>query len=103
VLNVLADSGPLGALFNRRDRYHLRATEFFRAHGAAVRCHTTWEVVSEVMYFLDFSADAQGDFLEWLHEGHVRGLVSISALDPSDPDGFGRCFAGLASEQDRYH
>jgi uncharacterized protein len=87
VLNVLADSGPLGALFNRRDRHHLRATEFFRAHGATLRCHTTWEVVSEVMYFLDFSADARGDFLEWLHEGHVRGLMSISALDPSDLPG----------------
>jgi uncharacterized protein len=87
VLNVLADSGPLGALFNRRDRYHDRATEFFRAHGAALRCHTTWEVVSEVMYFLDFSAAAQSDFLDWLHEGHVRGLMSISALDPSDLPG----------------
>jgi uncharacterized protein len=87
VLNVLADSGPLGALFNRRDRYHSRAAEFFRAHGAALRCHTTWEVVSEVMYFLDFSAVAQGDFLDWLHEGHIRGLMTISALDLADLPG----------------
>jgi hypothetical protein len=69
--NVIADSDPLGALFNMRDRFHLRAVEFFRMHGAALRCHTTWEVVSERMYFLDCSADALGDFLEWLHASHV--------------------------------
>lgn len=88
--NVIADSGPLGALFNRRDRYHFRAVEFFRAHGSALRCHTTWEVVSEVMYFLDFSADAQGDFLEWLHAGHSRGLITIAALDPTDLPGLSK-------------
>jgi predicted nucleic acid-binding protein len=87
MLNVLADSGPLGALFNRRDKFHTRSVEFFRSHGVGLRCHTTWEVVSEVMYFLDFSAAAQGDFLEWLHEGHARGLIRIAALDPSDLPG----------------
>lgn len=88
--NVIADSGPLGALFNRRDRFHLRSVEFFRVHGAALRCHTTWEVVSEVMYFLDFSADAQGDFLEWLHAAHARGLLTIAALDPIDLPGLSK-------------
>lgn len=87
MLNVLADSGPLGALFNRRDRHHARAVEFFRFHGTSLRCRTTWEVVSEVMYFLDFSANAQADFLDWLHKGHVRGLIRIAALDPADLPG----------------
>jgi uncharacterized protein len=90
VLNVLADSGPLGALFNRRDKFHNRSVAFFRSHGIGLRCHTTWEVVSEVMYFLDFSAAAQGDFLEWLDEGHARGLMRIAALDPSDLPGLAR-------------
>jgi uncharacterized protein len=36
------------------------------------------------MYFLDFSARAQADFLEWLHQGHIRGLIHIAALDPAD-------------------
>jgi uncharacterized protein len=88
--NVIADSGPLGALFNRRDRFHLRAVEFFRVHGSALRCHTTWEVVSEVMYFLDFSAAAQGDFLEWLHIAHARGFMTIAALDPTDLPGLSK-------------
>ena len=88
--NVIADSGPLGALFNKRDRFHVRAVEFFRVHGAALRCHTTWEVVSEVMYFLDFSPNAQGDFLDWLHAGHSRGFMTITALDTTDLPGLSK-------------
>lgn len=87
---VLADSGPLAALFNRRDKHHLPAVGFFRSHGAGLRCLTTWEVVSEVMYFLDFSAAAQGDFLDWLHAGHQRGLMQIGALTPDDLPGLAR-------------
>ena len=86
-LTVLADSGPLAALYNRRDKHHPSALEFFRAHGANLRMLTTWEVVSEVMYFLDFSAAAQSDFLEWLHAGHLKGLVSIAALQPDELPG----------------
>ena len=87
MLDVLADSGPLGALFNRRDKFHTLAIEFFRAHGASLRCHTTWAVITEIMYFLDFSAAAQGDFLEWLYEGHTRGLMRIATIEPSDLPG----------------
>ena len=58
-LAVLADSGPFVALYNNKDKYHQRALDFFRVHGAALRLQTTWEVISEVMYFLDFSAQVQ--------------------------------------------
>jgi len=88
--SVLADSGPLAALYNRRDEHHLSAVGFFRAHGAGLRCLTTWEVVSEVMYFLDFSAGAQGDFLNWLHAGHQRGLMQIASLVPDDLPGLSK-------------
>lgn len=84
---VLADSGPLAALFNRRDKHHPRALEFFRARGSSLELLTTWEVVSEVMYFLDFSATAQSDFLQWLHAGHEHGLVQVAALEPADLPG----------------
>ena len=86
-LTVLGDSGPLAALYNRRDKHHAHALEFFRTHGAKLRLLTTWEVVSEVMYFLDFSAAAQSDVLEWLHAGHDNGLVTIAALEPADLPG----------------
>ncbi len=81
---ALADSGPLAALFNRRDKHHRRALDFFSANDARLGLSTTWEVVSEVMYFLDFSAAAQCDFLEWLHAGHANGLLQIAALEPAD-------------------
>jgi uncharacterized protein len=82
--NVLADSGPFAALFNNRDAYHAKTIAFFRTHGASLRLHTTWEVISEVMYFLDFSAASQGDFLDWLHAGHAANLITISSLDVAD-------------------
>ncbi len=86
-LVTLADSGPLAALFNRSDKHHTPAAAFFRQHGARLKLLTTWEVVSEVMYFLDFSAAAQSDFLLWLHAGHERGLVQIAALTEADLPG----------------
>lgn len=88
--SVLADSGPLAALFNSHDAHHAAALAFFRSHGAALRCLTTWEVISEVMYFLDFSAAAQADFLEWLHAGHRRDLMRIAALSPDDLPGLAK-------------
>jgi uncharacterized protein len=79
--NVLADSGPFAALFNSRDAYHAKTVAFFREQAASLRLHTTWEVISEVMYFLDFSAATQGDFLDWLHAGYTASLITINALD----------------------
>ena len=86
-LTVLADSGPFVALYNNKDKYHQRALDFFRVHGAALRLHTTWEVISEVMYFLDFSAQVQADFLEWLYAGHQQGLVTIAAFEAAELPG----------------
>jgi predicted nucleic acid-binding protein len=84
IRDVLCDSGPLAALFNSNDSYHSQALAYFKRHGAHVRLHTTWEVVSEVMYFLDFSAHAQADLLQWLHDGATRDRVRIAALLTDD-------------------
>jgi uncharacterized protein len=81
---VLCDSGPLAALFNRSDSYHTQALAYFKRHGTNVRLLTTWEVVSEVMYFLDFSAHAQADLLLWLHEGATRDRIRIASLHVDD-------------------
>jgi hypothetical protein len=88
--NVLVDSGPLAALFNSRDKHHQRSVAYFQIHGGQLRCNTTWEVISEVMYFLDFSAAAQADFLDWLHEGHERGLMKIASLTHEDLPGLSK-------------
>ena len=87
MLKVLADSGPLAALYNKHDRDHSRALAFFRSHGEQLHVLVTWEVISEVMYFLNFNAQVQSDFLEWLHLGHSQGLVSLHGLQPADLPG----------------
>jgi uncharacterized protein len=85
--DVLCDSGPLAALFNSRDSYHKLALSYFKVNGAHIRLLVTWEVISEVMYFLDFSPNAQSDLLLWLHEGSTKDRVRISALDTDDLSG----------------
>jgi uncharacterized protein len=67
VPSVAIDTGPLAALFNRRDRYHAAATEF--VHGAADPLITNLPVISEVLFLLEFSVGAQTDFLEWAARG----------------------------------
>jgi predicted nucleic acid-binding protein len=75
---VLANSGPLFVLFNASDKHHARALKYFQSHAPRTRFLTTSEVVSEVMYFLDFSADAQADFLEWLYLCHGNGSIDCN-------------------------
>ena len=45
MLKVLADSGPLAALYNKHDRDHSRALAFFRSHGEQLHVLVTWEVI----------------------------------------------------------
>jgi uncharacterized protein len=85
--DLLCDSGPLVALFNRADNHHAQALAFFKQHGSHVRLLTSWEVISEVMYFLDFSAHAQADLLLWLHEGAARDQIRIASLTTEDLPG----------------
>ena len=84
---VLADSGPLAALFNPHDKVHRRAYQYFQTHAPNTRFLTTWEVISEVMYFLDFSAHTQADLLEWLHICAGNGSIEIAALGVADLPG----------------
>jgi predicted nucleic acid-binding protein len=65
VPSIIVDAGPLIALFDRDDRYHRRAIEFVRNHGAGLI--TNVPVLTEVAFLLRFSADAQRDFLWWAH------------------------------------
>ncbi len=84
---VLADSGPLAALFNARDHFHNQSLKYFQTHAPRTCFLTTWEVVSEVMYFLDFNANAQADFLKWLHACHGNGSMQIAVLGVDDLPG----------------
>ena len=64
---ILIDSGPLIALFDRNDKYHLASVEFIRNNNSELI--TTIASITETLHLLDFSRDAQIDFLGWVYAG----------------------------------
>ncbi|MDR1024529.1 MAG: PIN domain-containing protein [Treponema sp.] len=76
---ILVDSGPLIALFDRSDNYHDRIKTFLRDFFPC-RLVSTLAVLTEVSHMLDFSIDAQLDFLEWV----MRGGLCLEAVEQDD-------------------
>lgn len=73
---IVADSGPLIALFDPSDRGHPVVERFLR--GFKGELISTWPVMTEVCHMLGFSVDRQVDFLEWVQRGAV-GIVDLPA------------------------
>lgn len=72
---ILIDAGPLVALFDKDDDYHSRCKkELLRVRDTLM---TTWPVLTEVMYLLNFSSKAQDLCFEFLSAGGV-------SIDDSD-------------------
>ncbi|PJZ47522.1 type II toxin-antitoxin system VapC family toxin [Leptospira saintgironsiae] len=69
---ALVDSGPIIALFNSSDDYHKSVFKFIKGFKGSL--FTTWPVITEVIYLLSFSIDAQSDFLEWIERGSLQIL-----------------------------
>ncbi len=67
--NTLIDAGPLIALFDRSDKYHLRAVRFIKEFEGQL--WSTWPVITEVSHMLDFNIKAQLNFLIWVERGAV--------------------------------
>jgi uncharacterized protein len=67
---VLADSGPLLALFNRNDHWHARVLQWLRVH-TTTQLITTWPVATEVCALLArrIGNPAALDFLRWAQRG----------------------------------
>ena len=70
---TLCDTGPLVALIDRHDTEHVRSAELLRQLGP-MDLVTTWECVTEAMYFLQRAGGfaAQDEFWQILEEGAVR-------------------------------
>lgn len=64
--NIVLDSGVFIALFDRSDRHHTQAKQFIREVKG--RLHTNLAVITEVVHMLDFSQQAQRDFLFWVQQ-----------------------------------
>lgn len=66
----LIDAGPLIALFDNSDQYHLKVLNFLREYEG--RLISTWPVLTEVCYMLDFNTQTQFDFLNWIRDGGIE-------------------------------
>ncbi len=77
--NVLIDAGPIIALFNRKDKYHNRVTEYLKRYAG--KLITTWPVITEASHMLDFNVNAQIAFLEWINRGGVEVFeISVNKI-----------------------
>ena len=72
---TLIDSGPIIALFDKSDKYHLSVLKFMKTFKGELV--TSWSVVTEVTHMLDFNLQVQIDFLKWCEIGGVN-LYEIS-------------------------
>lgn len=83
VVKVLADSGPLLALFNSADRWHTPVLKWLQTNAQTVLI-TTWPVLTEVCALLArrVSNAAALDFLTW----GQRGGFTLDAPDASQLD-----------------
>jgi predicted nucleic acid-binding protein len=70
VQKTIIDSGPLIALFDRSDKFHFVIIDFLKSFSGELL--TSWSVITEVSYMLDFNLQVQVDFLKWCELGGVR-------------------------------
>lgn len=86
--NVLVDSGPLLALFNRSDKWHAAVADWLKANQR-IKLVTTWCVLTEVCAMLSRRVhnDAALDVLRWALRGGISvdgapqdALVSVLAI-----------------------
>lgn len=75
---VLVDAGPLVALLDRSDQHHRACVEASRSiRGPLV---SVWPAITEAMYLLGLSSDAQDALWDMLE----TGLVLLATLDVGD-------------------
>src|SRR5438094_3459899 len=75
---ILVDAGPLVALIHRDDRHHEKCKAVLQSLREPLA--TVWPVVTEAMYLLGFSWQAQEALWEMLE----RGAMALFPLDMRD-------------------
>jgi len=68
--SILIDAGPLIALFDKSDQYHIQAIQFLKSYRGTLL--TTWPVVTETSHMLAFSVRTQVAFLQWINRGGLH-------------------------------
>lgn len=72
---IIIDTGPIVALFDRDDNYHKTCLGILK--GIKEPLITTWPVITEAFYLLNFSWQVQDDLWEFIQ----RGGILIESLD----------------------
>ena len=75
---ILIDSGPLIALFDASDSYHKLSVEFIRNNKSQLI--STNASITETLHMLDFSKNAQLDFISWI----AAGAITIQPIANND-------------------
>ncbi|MCG6141368.1 type II toxin-antitoxin system VapC family toxin [Leptospira mtsangambouensis] len=75
---ALIDSGPIIALFNSKDKFHKQTLKFLKSYNGELV--SSWPVITEVVYLLAFSVEAQSDFLEWIERGSIK-IIDLNIED----------------------
>jgi len=75
---VLIDAGPLVAILNRREQDHEVCVGALKKIKRPLL--STWMPVTEAMYLLDSSVDAQNALLEMIERGFLK-ILEIGASD----------------------
>jgi len=68
--SILVDAGPLIALFDSSDQYHKKSLQFIKDFQGEL--WTTWPVITEVCYMLNFNKEVQLNFLKWIERGGLK-------------------------------
>jgi uncharacterized protein len=80
---LLVDTGPLIALANKRDKFHLGCTEYLKHYRG--RLLTTWAVLTEFSHMAD-SINASLPLYHWIERGGLELMPLgreelVSAID----------------------
>ncbi|MBI5192268.1 MAG: PIN domain-containing protein [Nitrospirae bacterium] len=67
---IIIDTGPIIAFFDKDDRYHSHCIEILK--GIKEPLITTWPVITEAFYLLNFSANIQDDLWQFIQRGGIR-------------------------------
>jgi len=67
---ILIDTGPIVALFDRDDRYHTLGVETIKTIRESLL--STWPVITECFYLLNFSWEIQDDLWLFLQRGGIE-------------------------------
>jgi uncharacterized protein len=78
VQNSLIDAGPIIALFDKDDKYHDIVLKFIKNFKG--KLITSWPVITEVSYFLNFNINVQVDFYKWLEKNAVH-IINFTQND----------------------